>query len=418
MNKDQVVYIHSQELLDVCDKLPANLGRATQIHSLIEAYGLLEKLVVVAPIRASNEALQEFHGEDYVTFLSTVERLAEEQEDGQLTVRDEDVIEQCAENGLEDDCSVFPGLFRYVTLVSGGSITAAKLLVAQRARIAIHWNGGRHHGNAQVPHCFWCFVFLFSFFFQRPKLCLFLRDKASGFCYTNDVVLGILELRKKFSRVLYVDIDVHHGDGVERSFQYSPSVMTVSFHKHDLGFFPGTGSLKERGKGEGKNFTVNVPLKGGMNEATFVPLFTGILDSVAKRFMPEAVVMQCGADALAGDPTHAFNLSSACYGQCLRQILRWDLPTLVLGGGGYNNLLTAKCWTLLTAVCLEDLTLPAKPYAGLSEDLPDHDLLPSYNGEYTLPVKAGNMRNENTPEDLKAIQEAVLKTLEELPPPE
>ena len=188
--------------------------------------------------------------------------------------------------------------------------------------------------------------------------------------------------------------------GVEGAFSCSPSVLTVSFHKHDLGFFPGSGGLGDTGKGGGKYCAVNVPLKGGMNRASFVPLFTSVMEAAKASFSPEAVVFQCGADALAGDPTRAFNLSSECYAACLRLVLRWSLPTLVLGGGGYNHCNTAKCRTLLTAVCLEERQQrhgdgkgesvsrsENAVLAGLSEDLPEHDVLSEYAGDYSLPVR-------------------------------
>jgi len=209
----------------------------------------------------------------------------------------------------------------------------------------------------------------------------------------------------------------------------SPQVLTVSFHKHDLGFFPGSGGLRDTGMGRGQHCTINVPLKGGMNRASFVPLFTSVMDAARASFSPEAVVFQCGADALAGDPTRGFNLSSECYAACLRLVLKWSLPTLVLGGGGYNHCNTAKCWTLLTAVCLEERRLPHNEgehetktgsgtgdnvLAGLSEDLPEHELLSEYAGDYSLPVREGTMKNENSSEDLQVLLTTVLANIEKL----
>lgn len=199
---------------------------------------------------------------------------------------------------------------------------------------------------------------------------------------------------------------------MEGAFAFSPSVLTLSFHKHDLGFFPGTGGLNDIGKGPGQYRSVNVPLKGGMNSSSFASLFTMVTEAMVAAFDPTAVVIQCGADALAGDPTKAFNISSECYAQCLRQVLRWGLPTLVLGGGGYNNCNTAKCWALLTAVCLEDPASPPLKLAGLSEDLPEHDQLGDFSGDYLLPVQETNMKNENTPGELHLLFEKIQKNLE------
>ena len=99
------------------------------------------------------------------------------------------------------------------------------------------------------------------------------RDQASGFCYVNDCVLAILELQKRFKRVLYIDLDIHHGDGVENAFAFSRKVFTLSFHKCEEGYFPGTGSVNDIGLGGGRFYTCNVPLKDGASDQTFIKVF-------------------------------------------------------------------------------------------------------------------------------------------------
>lgn len=116
------------------------------------------------------------------------------------------------------------------------------------------------------------------------------RNEPSGFCYVNDIVLSILELLKYHSRVLYVDIDVHHGDGVEEAFYNTNRVMTVSFHKYGK-FFPGTGSLDDIGIDNGMYHTLNVPLKSGMNDEDFENLFKPIVSSAHDHFQPSAIVI-------------------------------------------------------------------------------------------------------------------------------
>lgn len=102
---------------------------------------------------------------------------------------------------------------------------------------------------------------------------MFFRSEASGFCYVNDIVLGIHVLQQKFKHILYVDLDAHHGDGVENAFAFSDKVMTLSFHHYQSGYFPGTGKLSDIGKGRGKYFSLNIPLKSGVTDHQFKFLF-------------------------------------------------------------------------------------------------------------------------------------------------
>ncbi|XP_053397773.1 histone deacetylase 8-like [Mercenaria mercenaria] len=233
----------------------------------------------------------------------------------------------------------------------------------------------------------------------------YLRDCASGFCYTNDVVLGILKLREKFSRVLYVDLDLHHGDGVEDAFCSTNKVMTVSVHKHAAGFFPGRGSVKDTGLGKGKYYSVNIPLKDGVKDAEFAALVCRVLVKVKDKFDPEAVVCQCGADGLAGDPMESFNLTSLSLGKCVYTLLSWKLPVLLLGGGGYNHQNTARCWTYLTGIAVG---------RKLNKDIPEHRYLMKYGPGYELSVAVGNKRDQNTQEYLQAIYSDILYNLNQL----
>jgi acetoin utilization deacetylase AcuC-like enzyme len=210
------------------------------------------------------------------------------------------------EFGLIDDCPAFPQLESYVRLVAGGSLTAARELLSGNADVALHLVGGRHH----------CKI-----------------DTAAGFCYCNDIVLAILELGKRFERILYIDIDIHHGDGVQEAFYCSSAVFTLSLHKHGPGFFPGTGALQEVGFGPGKNYALNVPLKDGMDDETYLAVFSDVARAVRLAFKPDAVVLQCGCDGLAGDPLGGWNLTQRSFEGCVRLVRGWSLPLLILGGG-------------------------------------------------------------------------------------
>ena len=137
-------------------------------------------------------------------------------------------------------------IFNWYDHVLGGSLAAAESLIKRECQVAINWGGGWHHGQ---------------------------RDEASGFCYVNDIVLAIQHLRQEFDRVLYVDLDVHHGDGVENAFSFSPKIFTFSIHKFEAGYFPGSGNIADIGQGKGKFYSLNIPLKDGIDDATYVYIF-------------------------------------------------------------------------------------------------------------------------------------------------
>lgn len=167
-----------------------------------------------------------FHAPDYIDFLRRVNPDNSKEFLHQL---------QKFNLGPYTDCPVFDGLYEFCQLYTGGSIDGAMKLNHGMVDIAINWAGGLHHAK---------------------------KSEASGFCYVNDIVLAILELLKYHARVLYIDIDIHHGDGVEEAFYTTDRVMTVSFHKFG-DFFPGTGDLKDDGALKGKNYSVNFPMQNG-----------------------------------------------------------------------------------------------------------------------------------------------------------
>lgn len=173
-----------------------------------------------------------------------------------------------------DDCPVFYGLFDFCSMYTGASLEGAMKLNNNLCDIAINWSGGLHHAK---------------------------KAEASGFCYVNDIVIAILELLKYHPRVLYIDIDVHHGDGVQEAFYLTDRVMTVSFHKYGNYFFPGTGDMYEIGAESGRYYSVNVPLKEGIDDATYWQVFKPVISNVMEFYQPTAIVLQCGADSLAND---------------------------------------------------------------------------------------------------------------------
>lgn len=140
-----------------------------------------------------------------------------------------------------------------------------------------------------------------------------------------------------------MDIDIHHGDGVEEAFYTTDRVMTVSFHKFG-DYFPGTGDIRDVGHSKGKYYSLNVPLDDGIDDESYQSLFKPIMGKVMEVFNPGAVVLQCGADSLSGDRLGCFNLSIKGHAECVRFMRSFNVPLLLLGGGGYTIRNVARCW--------------------------------------------------------------------------
>ncbi|KAK3567654.1 hypothetical protein QTP86_020402 [Hemibagrus guttatus] len=353
--KRSVVYIHSPDYVETCDSLSKVPNRASMVHSLIEAYGLLKHMSVVKPRVATMEEMAVFHTHSYLEHLHKISQNGDNDDP------------QSVDFGLGYDCPVVEGIFDYAAAVGGATLTAAQCLLDGKCEVAINWAGGWHHAK---------------------------KDEASGFCYVNDAVLGILKLREKYERVLYVDVDLHHGDGVEDAFSFTSKVMTVSLHKFSPGFFPGTGDVSDTGLGKGRWYAVNVPLEDGIRDDRYLQVFTSVMQEVKALFNPEAVLMQLGADTIAGDPMCSFNMTPVGVSKCLSHVLEWKLPTLLLGGGGYNLANTARCWTYLTGTVLEQT---------LSSEIPDHEFFTEYGPDYTLEISPSCRPDRNESQQLERV---------------
>ncbi|KAG6746060.1 hypothetical protein POTOM_050573 [Populus tomentosa] len=340
---------------------PMKPHRIRMAHNLIVHYALHRRMEINRPFPAGPTDIRKFHSDEYVEFLSSV---------SPQSVGDPAFGRQLKRFNVGEDCPVFDGLFGFCQASAGGSIGAAVKLNRGDADIALNWAGGLHHAK---------------------------KSEASGFCYVNDIVLGILELLKVHRRVLYVDIDVHHGDGVEEAFYTTDRVMTVSFHKYG-DFFPGTGHIKDTGAGQGKNYALNIPLNDGMDDENFRGLFRPLIQKVMEVYQPDAVVLQCGADSLSGDRLGCFNLSVKGHADCLRFLRSYNVPLMVLGGGGYTIRNTA------VAVGVEP-----------DNKLPYNEYFEYFGPDYTLHVEPSNVENLNSPKDMERIRNILLEQLSRLP---
>ncbi|XP_060532176.1 histone deacetylase 8-like [Cylas formicarius] len=365
MLKNKVVYIHSEELISHCNKLPQLPNRASIVQDLINSYELLthDNLVVVQCEKATEEQLKSFHSTDYIDFLKSLNC-----DDVELF----EIVEKHEEYGLGYDCPLVENIYDFVQTVAGSSVAAARLLAAKKCEIVINWFGGWHHAQ---------------------------RASAEGFCYVNDIVIAIQILSKAFDRILYLDLDIHHGNGVENAFQCSKKILTLSFHKCSPGFYPGTGSLNEVGLGKGKYYSINVPLKEGVSDETYLAAFNAIFPIVLDSFKPSLIVVQCGADGLNGDPIGQCNLTIKSLGRCVDTVLKSQLPALFLGGGGYNFANTARLWTYLTALIIGK---------DIDPDVPDRsEYFSIYGPTFELQIEKGQRRDCNDEKYLSNVVGAI-----------
>lgn len=342
---------------------PMKPHRIRMTHNLLLNYGLYRKMEIYRPHKATMEEMTKYHADEYIKFLRNIrpDNMGEHNK-------------QMQRFNVGEDCPVFEGLYEFCQLSAGGSVAGAMKLNKQHTDIAINWSGGLHHAK---------------------------KSEASGFCYVNDIVLAILELLKYHKRVLYVDIDIHHGDGVEEAFYTTDRVMTVSFHKYGE-YFPGTGDIRDVGAGNGKYHAVNFPLRDGMDDESYQSIFQPVMSKVMEIYRPEAIVLQCGADSLAGDRLGCFNLTLKGHARCVEFMKKYNLPILLLGGGGYTIRNVARCWTLETSYALG---------IDISNDLPYNDYFEYFGPDFKLNIQQSNMTNQNTPEYMDKMKVKVFENL-------
>ena len=291
---------------------PFNTSRAPKTYDLIKSMGWLsgEHTLEVEPVSAERSSLEKFHTSRY---LNALEKASEGKwNDVFLTM------------GIgTSDCPAFRGMYAHSALATGATLTGANWILAGKADAVFNPHGGFHHA---------------------------FPERAAGFCYINDSALGCMALADAGKRVLYLDVDVHNGDGVAFAFRNRSDVMTISFHENPHILFPGTGFENEIGEGPGKGYCVNVPLPVGTYDQAYFTAFKQVALPLMKSFQPDVIVMELGADALAGDPLAHLELTNNVYADILVRVLAFDRPILMVGGGGYNVDNTVRAWALAWSV--------------------------------------------------------------------
>jgi acetoin utilization protein AcuC len=315
--------VHSDQYarFDYGPEHPLRMERLDLTWRLMEAYGLtaLAGAIVKSPDPAEEAELLRFHTEEYLAVLKAAN-----------TGRAPAAV-VCRYGLGPGDNPVFPGLWEVARLAAGGSLLAARLVASQQAQRAFHFAGGLHHA---------------------------MPDRASGFCYVNDAVLAILHLRARGLRVAYIDIDAHHGDGVQAAFYSDPNVLTISTHERGDRLFPGTGFVEEIGEGEGRGYSVNLPLDALTDTAVYLPAFEAVVPPLVRAFRPDVVVAQLGIDSHRTDPLTHLALDIQGFARAVGRIAELAPRLVALGGGGYDIGNVARAWTAAWAV-MNGIELPA-----------------------------------------------------------
>jgi len=291
---------------------PLRIIRLKLTYDLIKAYGLLDlpSVQFIPTIKAEEKELAVFHDEEYLSLLRQV--------------NEGFALGDAYAYGLgPGDNPIFPGLFNLSLLVAGATLQAIDFVADGNGEIAFNIAGGLHHA---------------------------MRSRASGFCYVNDPVIGIMRLLRRGKRVAYIDIDAHHGDGVQKAFYDTDQVLTISLHETGYTLFPGTGFESEIGEGKGEGYSVNLPFPPETEDDVYVWAFEEVVPELIHTFRPDVVVTQLGVDTFYDDPLTNLHLSIFGYERVLKGIKDLAPQWVALGGGGYNIFNVARAWTLAWAV--------------------------------------------------------------------
>jgi acetoin utilization protein AcuC len=368
--KTALVYSDEWRRFDYGPEHPLRMERLGLTWRLMEVYGLTAgpRTSVLTPDPASIEAITRFHSREYIDILRAASG--------------GDWVPHASRYGLgAGDNPIFPGLWEAAELVAGGSMLASQLVLDNAADRAFHFAGGLHHA---------------------------MPERASGFCYVNDAVLAIMELRRRDWKVAYVDIDAHHGDGVQFAFYADPRVLTISSHERGDRLFPGTGAVEEMGEGEGLGFSVNLPLQPYTDDAVYEPVFEAVVPPLLRAFEPDVVVLQLGIDSHRTDPLTHLAWTVQGFARIVARLLELSPRVVALGGGGYDLPNVARAWTAAWA-SMNGVELAAEIPRACHKDLSAHGLksMRLWDPPLELPADTRQWAEEFAMRQVKAIRERI-----------
>lgn len=319
--KDSII-VYSGRYADFSygDDHPYNPGRARTALAMIREQGYLGEpwMRVEEPKTITRQRLIESHSPAFIDAL-------EEANSGVW----QDKFIQFHLGG--DDCPIFQGVFDYVLLYTSATITGVELITEQNANVVFNALGGFHHAN---------------------------RSYAEGFCYVNDAIVAIDMLLARGYRVAYIDIDAHHGNGVQDAYYGDDRVLTISLHQSGKTLYPWSGFETEIGEGIGAGFTINVPLPEETDDEAYERVFKRVVTPAVEMFAPAVVVAVIGADTHKADPLARLCLTNNGMEDVMKILRGYATHLLLLGGGGYDEKTTARAWCRMWAAANRIDSLP------------------------------------------------------------
>ena len=370
----KIIYHPKYNLYDLGQGHPFNPIRVEMVLDLLKELDCQVNTELPEPV--TPEMLFTIHDEDYV---KTIEALSNGESKTEAEKYGLGTIDNPVALGMAEGA-------RYHT---GGTLLGAKLLLKEKAKRILQLGGGFHHAH---------------------------KNLAAGFCIYNDLALAIKEMTDNKWHVAYIDIDVHHADGVQEIFYTNDKVMTISLHESGEFLFPGTGWIHELGQGMGKALKLNLPLDPFTEGKSFVEVIDGIVEPALNWYKPDALVVMAGADAHFSDPLADLMLTTLDYERIFRKILgyadKYSQGRIMFTlGGGYSITATPRIWTLLYFI-IKDLELPEKlPEKWrkkwgekIGAELPEflHDILPAYE-----PIPRKKEIEKNNRELIRRIKDSV-----------
>lgn len=301
--------------------------RAAKTYELCNRYGVMNQpwMNILKPESIDKSLLTLFHESEYL-------RLLEKASQGE-------VLLEMLERGIGTrDNPILTGIFEWSLKVAGGTHEAMSRLIDRDALTAFNPLGGFHHAGS---------------------------GNAEGFCYINDIVIAIRDSLNRHPgiKIAYIDIDAHHGNGVQEAFFRDPGVLFISTHETGKSLYPWSGNMDEIGEEGGKGFTVNIPMEPQSDDEVFSLAFNEIVPPLVESFAPDIIVAELGADTLISDPLTHLKLTNNGYINAIKKMIELCPRIMALGGGGYDLYRTARCWTLAWSAL--NNTEPEDEFAGL-----------------------------------------------------
>lgn len=290
---------------------PFKTTRAQIVYELCHRYNLLDRpwIQVIKPEPLPFEQLTLFHDSEYLGLLQAASSKAF-------------AFEMLGCGLGTDENPVIEGIFTLASLSAGATYRGAELLAQDDFTLAFNVFGGFHHAG---------------------------RSHAEGFCYINDVGIALSYLIDRGVKVACIDLDAHHGNGVQDAFYNDNRILKISFHESGKTLYPWSGFETEIGEGPGKGYNINIPLPQGTDDETYLYAFFEIVPPVMKAFSPDITIGVFGADTHQTDPLTHLNMSNYSLCRAVKTIGELSPKVLALGAGGYNLYNSARTWSLLWA---------------------------------------------------------------------